>query len=56
VFNFKNEASFLTWYAFKEKGDAPATLYDHWSGETLTVGADNEFLVLKPYEFRLLEA
>jgi amylosucrase len=56
VFNFKNEASFLTWYAFKEKGDAPETLYDHWSGETLTVGADNEFLVLKPYEFRLLEA
>jgi amylosucrase len=55
VFNFKNEASFLTWYAFKEKGEAPATLFDHWMGETLTVGADNEFLVLKPYEFRLFE-
>lgn len=54
VFNFKDEASFLTWYAFKEKGNAPATLYDHWTGETLTVGNDHEFLVLKPYEFRLL--
>lgn len=56
VFNFKNEASFLTWYAFKEKGNAPATLYDHWTGETVTVGSDHEFLVLKPFEFRLLEA
>lgn len=55
MFNFKNEASFLTWYAFKEKGNAPATLHDHWTGETLTVGGDHEFLVLKPYEFRLLE-
>jgi amylosucrase len=56
VFNFKEEASFLTWYAFKEKGNTPSTLYDHWSGETLTVGADHEFLVLKPYEFRLLNS
>jgi amylosucrase len=55
VFNFKDEASFLTWYAFKENGNAPVSLYDHWNGETLTVGADNEFLVLKPYEFRLVE-
>ena len=56
VFNFKNEASFLTWYAFKEKGNPPATLYDHWTGETVTVGGDHEFLVLKPYEFRLLSS
>lgn len=55
VFNFKNEASFLTWYAFKEKGNAPSALYDHWNNETLAVGNDHEFLVLKPYEFRLLE-
>ena len=55
VFNFKDEASFLTWYAFKEKGNAPSTLYDHWNNETLAVGNDHEFLVLKPYEFRLLE-
>jgi len=55
VFNFKDEASFLTWYAFKEKGNAPSTLYDHWNNETLSVGSDHEFLVLKPYEFRLLE-
>jgi amylosucrase len=55
VFNFSNEPSFLTWFAFKENGNPPQTLFDHWTGETLTVEADHEFLFLKPYEFRLLE-
>ena len=55
VFNFSNSSSFLTWFAFKEKGTAPQTFYDHWSGKTYEVGADHEFLVMAPYSFMLLE-
>ena len=55
VFNFSNEGAFLTWYAFKEKGNPPATLIDHWSGQTHEVGKDDEFFVLPPYGFALLE-
>ncbi|MEJ8841675.1 alpha-amylase family glycosyl hydrolase [Lacibacter sp. H375] len=55
VFNFSNAAAYLTWYAFKEKGNPPTTLVDHWSGKTYKVGQDHEFLVLAPYEFALLE-
>jgi amylosucrase len=54
VFNFSNTTAFLTWYAFKEHGNPPQKLYDHWSEEELQAGEDHEFLVLKPYEFRLL--
>lgn len=55
VFNFSAETAFLTWYAFREKNPAPARLYDHWSKQYLTVGADNEYLVLEPYTFYVLE-
>jgi amylosucrase len=55
VFNFAGSASFLTWFAFKEKGNPPSALFDHWSGETYTVGNDHEFFVLPPYGFALLE-
>ncbi len=55
VFNFSSEPSYLTWFAFKEKGNAPVKLYDHWSGKTHEVGEDDEFLILPPYGFCLLE-
>ena len=55
VFNFSNEPAFLTWYAFKEKGNPPVTLYDHWTKKTYEVGQDHEFFVLPPYGFALLE-
>lgn len=55
VFNFSNQTAFLTWYAFKEKGNPPVSLYDHWSETTFEVGADHEFFVLSPYGFALLE-
>ncbi|HLP37948.1 alpha-amylase family glycosyl hydrolase [Lacibacter sp.] len=55
VFNFSNAVAYLTWYAFKEKGNPPTTLVDHWSGKTYEVGQDHEFLVLPPYGFALLE-
>lgn len=55
VFNFSSKASYLTWLAFKEHGDVPAKLYDHWSGNELTVGTNYEHLIIEPYNFYLLE-
>ena len=56
LFNYKNTASFVTWYAFKEHGERPSILHDHWSGNDYPVGNDNEYFVLLPYSFALLEA
>ncbi len=55
VFNFSNEPAYLTWYAFKEHGNPPTKLYDHWAEKELHVGADHEFFVLEPYGFALME-
>jgi amylosucrase len=55
VFNFSDEPALLTWYAFKEQGNAPSTLYDHWRGKTFAVGQDYEYLKLDAYAFYLLE-
>ncbi len=55
LFNFGNHDSFITWYAFKEHGMAPRQLFDHWSGITCEVGNDYEYLILKPYQFCILQ-
>lgn len=55
LFNFSNKDAFLTWYAFKEHGSAPARLYDHWTAQFFTVGYDHEYLIIPPYSFFLLE-
>ncbi len=56
LFNYKNSASFVTWYAFKEHGERPSVLHDHWTGNDYQVGNDNEYFVLPPFSFALLEA
>jgi amylosucrase len=55
LFNFSSQPAHLTWYALKEKGLNPLQLFDHWSGEEYTVGADHESFGLEPYGFYLLE-
>ena len=55
IFNFSNETTELTWYAFKEKHLKPTQLLDHWSGVTFNVGHDHEYLMLEPYQFMILE-
>ncbi|MFM2146276.1 MAG: hypothetical protein RL732_1112 [Bacteroidota bacterium] len=55
IFNFSSNTAYLTWYAFKEHGFLPVQLKDHWSGQVISVGADNEYLVIEPYGFYLLE-
>ena len=56
LFNYKHTASFVTWYAFKEHGERPSVLHDHWSGINHKVGNDNEYFVLPPYSFAILES
>jgi amylosucrase len=55
IFNFDKAAAFLTWYAFKENDNNSTTLYDHWSGATYNVAADNEYLIIPAYGFMILE-
>jgi amylosucrase len=55
LFNFANEAAYLTWYAFKEHGKIPNELLDHWTGEKFQVGPDNEYLIIPAYGFYILE-
>ena len=55
LFNFSDKPSFLTWYAFRENGVNPSKLFDHWTEKEYSVGRDHEFLIIKPYGFRLME-
>ena len=55
LFNFSKRKQSLTWYAFKENGMRPTRLYDHWSEQYFNVGMDNEYFVLPPYSFFILE-
>ena len=54
-FNFSDKVQYLTWYAFKENGMRPSGLYDHWSEKYFVVKNDNEYFVLPPYSFFILE-
>ncbi|MEP6584325.1 MAG: amylosucrase [Ginsengibacter sp.] len=56
LFNFSNTPAFLTWFAFKESVFLPKNLHDHWSKENYSIGSDNEYLVIEPYGFHLMEA
>ncbi len=55
LFNFSTEPASLTWYAFKENGLSPKKLFDHWTEETYYVGNDDEYLIIEPYGFHLME-
>ena len=55
LFNFSTEKVYITWYTFKERGDSPVRLFDHWQEKYHTVGADHEYLILEPYSFCLME-
>ena len=55
IFNFGSETAYLTWYAFKEHGKVPEKLKDHWTGNEFEVGMDNEYLIIEPYGFHILE-
>ena len=55
LFNFSDQAAYLTWYAFREQGEGAGKLYDHWTQSEVALGPDHEHLILEPYGFRILE-
>ncbi len=55
LFNFSSQQQLLTWYAFKENGMNPSRLFDHWQEKYYDVKNDNEYFVLPPYSFFILE-
>jgi amylosucrase len=55
LFNFSNKLTPLTWYVFRELGDNPREVYDHWREKKYSVGKDYEHLLLEPYHFYLFE-
>lgn len=55
LFNFSNQSAYLTWYAFKEHGGFKPKLYDYWKEKEYTIGLDNDYLIIEPYGFHLLE-
>jgi amylosucrase len=55
LFNFNNQASYVTWHAFKNHGARSNHLYDHWTEQEYTVGTDHEYLIIPPYGFCVLE-
>jgi amylosucrase len=56
LFNFSGSDAYLTWFAFKEHGKNPVSLYDVWEEKEYVVGSDQDYLVIKPYRFLVLEA
>ena len=55
LFNFSDKETGLSWHAFKEHGPTSSKLYDHWQEKIHAVGNDDEFLVIAPYQFYLME-
>jgi len=55
LYNFSGKPAYITWYAFKESGFTPIKLYDHWSKEKYRVANDDEYLIIQPYGFHIME-
>lgn len=55
AYNYSDEETFLTWYAFREFGKNPGILYDHFSGKEFHPQSDEEYLVIAPYSFHIME-
>jgi amylosucrase len=55
IFNFSSNTQLISWQWVKHHGPVPLQLKDHWSGDTFTVGGDEEQMILEPYSFFLLE-
>ncbi len=55
IFNYSDKQTKLPWLAFKQHGPSPISLYDHWNERLISVGSDNENLILEPYSFYILQ-
>lgn len=55
LFNFSDQAAYLTWYAFREQGEGAEVLVDLWAETEYRIGSDHEYLILAPHGFVILE-
>ncbi|TAG99897.1 MAG: alpha-amylase [Sphingobacteriales bacterium] len=55
IFNFSSNTQLVSWQWVKHHGPVPSQLKDHWSGAILTIGSDEEQMILEPYSFFLFE-
>jgi amylosucrase len=55
IFNFSDKVTWLGWRAIKEKGSVGEVLFDHWSNKNYTIGNDDDFLEVLPYQFFIFE-
>ena len=55
LFNFSGQASYITWYAFKNHGKRGNQLFDHWSETMHEIGHDHEYLIIPPYGCCIME-
>ncbi|MBC8109992.1 MAG: alpha-amylase [Verrucomicrobia bacterium] len=56
IFNFNSQLAYLTWFAFKEQGlEVGEIFHDHWQQKDFIIGNDDEYLILEPYTFCVLE-
>lgn len=56
LFNFLDRRSSLTWHVFREHGKEPSVLFDLWEEKKHTIGKDEDYLEIEPYQFLLLQA
>jgi amylosucrase len=55
LYNFSDQAAYLTWYAFREQGEGAESFTDLWTETEFKIGLDQEHLILEPYGFLILE-
>jgi len=55
VFNFSDRPAYLSWKAFKQQPIHSAVLYDHYTDDDFEIGTDQDFLIIDPYGFHLLQ-
>lgn len=56
LFNYSNEPAWFNWSAFKQHGPPPKALYNYWNADSFTVGSNEEYFILDPYAFYVLQA
>lgn len=55
LFNFSAHALYLSWYIFKEHAEEGEVLFDHWGGEAMVIGPDQEWFKISAYGMMIAE-
>lgn len=56
LLNYSSQNAYLTWFTFKEQGEKTgSTIHEIWSEQNYIIGGDDQYLILLPYQFMILE-